>query len=48
MMSPFHPHFHLGADGMIDEASAAKTLWRSLNWTFHICRAQSDYSSPLW
>ncbi len=41
-MSPFHFLFHLGADGIINGASAVQTLQRSLNWTFHIYRLQTD------
>ncbi len=36
MMSPFHPPFHLGADGIINEARTVQTLQWISNCKFHI------------
>ncbi len=42
MMSPFHPPFHLGAEGIINEARTVQTQQWILNWIFHIYRLQSE------
>ncbi len=42
MMSTFHLSFHLRAEGIINGARSMQTLQRSLNWTFHIYRRQTD------
>ncbi len=33
MMSPFHLHFRLGAEGITNGARTVQTLRWSLNWT---------------
>ncbi len=48
MMSQFHSIFHLGAEDIINGAKTVQTLRRSLNWTFHIYRRQTNQSDPLW
>ncbi len=42
MMLPLHSPLQLGADSIIYGARAVQVLQRSLNWTFHIYRRQTD------